>query len=292
MVGGGRLQGSIRWAFNTKAWDPTEQDWLLASRCIPVGDKERINKFVFKADAKASMAGCLMSRTLACLATGEPNNKIVIQREQYGRPSLLSENVSVNFNVSHQGHYTVLAGEIGNDNIVGVDVMSFKRKTGSALSEFFRLMGKTCSVDEWNTILALDSDEKKLFRFFRHWCLKESYMKGIGTGVRGDMRHISFKLGTPELSIDNPASDTVLEIDRVRCLDWAFHECLLDTQHCVAVALSTGPNSAFSNCNPIPFSVLSWEDIIKDLQPMLPPDEPSARIFTEKEESGRSHEER
>lgn len=272
MVGGsGPIRGSVRWAFNTKTWEPTEQEWLLASRCITLEDKERIQKFVFKTDAKASMAGSLMMRRLAHLATGEPYDKIRIVRDKYGRPTIENQNVVVDFNVSHQGSYTVLAGEVDNDFVVGVDVMSLQRRTGHELSEFFRLMNKTCSLDEWNTILAPSSEDKRSSLFFRHWSLKESYLKGLGVGVRTDMRHISFKLNTLALSINAATTDTVLEIDRIREKAWVFHEWLLDPQHCVSVALSSRSKSPPS-VPPVPFTVLSWSDLIQDATPLLSPD--------------------
>lgn len=289
MVGsGGPLRGSIRWAFNTKVWEPTEQEWLLASRCIPLEDKQRVHKFVFKADAKASMAGCLMIRKLAHLATGEPYNKINIVREN-GRPCVKSASIHIDFNISHQGHYTVLAGEVDNNVIVGADVMSLQRRTGHNLAEFFRLMNKTCSSDEWDTILSSSSDEKRSAMFFRYWSLKESFTKATGQGVRGDMRYINFILNTPCLSVETPATDTFVEIDRVKNSAWCFHEWLLDHKHCVAVALSTKANVC-PNVQPIPFTFLSWSDLIKEAEPILPPDVLSCRSFMEKEESGRAHE--
>ncbi|XP_034234693.1 L-aminoadipate-semialdehyde dehydrogenase-phosphopantetheinyl transferase-like [Thrips palmi] len=286
--GGGPLRGSVRWAYNTRAWEPTEQEWLLASRCIPLEEKQRVQKFVFKADAKAAMAGCLMIRKLAHLVTGDPNDKIEIIREN-GRPRVKTTNIHLDFNISHQGHFTVLAGEVGNDVIVGADVMNLHRKTGSHLSEFFRLMNKTCSSDEWNTILSSNSEEQRAAMFFRFWCLKESFTKATGVGVRSDMRHISFQLRTPWLNEKTPVTDTFVEIDRVKNSAWCFHEWLLDPKHCVAVALSSKANTC-PNVEPVPFTFLTLSDLLRDLEPMLPPDVISCHSFLKKEESGRAHE--
>lgn len=289
MVGaGGPLRGSIRWAFNFRAWEPTEQEWLLASRCIPLEDKQRVHKFVFKADAKAALAGCLMIRKLAHLATGESYDKIIVDREN-GRPCVKNANIPLDFNISHQGHYTVLAGEVDNDLIVGVDVMNLQRRTGHNLTEFFRLMNKTCSPEEWNTILSSNSDEKKSAMFFRIWSLKESFTKATGQGIRTDMRYINFKLSTSRLDVQTPVVDTVVEIDKVRNSDWFFHEWLLDQNHCVAVALSSKSNVC-PNVQPMPFTHLSWSDLIEDALPLLPPDVISCRSFMDKEEIGRAHE--
>lgn len=292
MVGGAvPLRGSIRWAVNTRAWEPTEQEWLLASRCISLEDKERINKFAFKADAKASMAGTLMMRKLAHLATGEPYDKVTFFRDKHGRPAIRDQILKMDFNISHQGNYTVLAGEVDSDLTVGIDVMHFKRKTGRGLQDFFRLMSKTCSNNEWNSILSHSSDERRAVTFFRHWCLKESYCKGTGLGVRTDMRFCSFKINTPILSADKPTTDTVLELDGVPNSTWLFHEWLLDPLHCVSVALSTRSNTmTMTNIQPVPFTTLSWSELIQEAVPLLPPDVDYVQTFMKKADWSRAHE--
>ncbi|KAK3926478.1 L-aminoadipate-semialdehyde dehydrogenase-phosphopantetheinyl transferase [Frankliniella fusca] len=290
MVGGvAPLRGSVRWAVNTRAWEPTEQEWLFASRCVSLEDKERINKFAFKADAKASMAGSLMLRKLAHLATAEPYDKITFFRDKHGRPAIKDQTLEMDFNISHQGNYTVLAAEIDNNLTVGVDIMHFKRRTGHSLQEFFRLMNKTCSVAEWNSILSYSSDEKRAVMFFRHWCLKESYCKGTGSGIRTDMRFISFKINTPNLSIEKPTTDSVLELDGVPNLTWRFHEWLLDPLHCVSVALTT-PSKTITNIQPVPFTTLSWSELMTEAIPLLPPDADYVQTFMRKDASSRAHE--
>lgn len=47
--------GSIRWFFNNRLWQPTVEEWMLAAQRIQQEEKERIEKFVFKRDGKASM---------------------------------------------------------------------------------------------------------------------------------------------------------------------------------------------------------------------------------------------
>jgi len=47
--------GSIRWFFNSRLWQPTVEEWMLAAQRIQQEEKERIEKFVFKRDGKASM---------------------------------------------------------------------------------------------------------------------------------------------------------------------------------------------------------------------------------------------
>jgi hypothetical protein len=45
----------LRWAFNFGLWRPTKEEWMLAAQCIQTEEKNRIEKFVFKKDAKSAM---------------------------------------------------------------------------------------------------------------------------------------------------------------------------------------------------------------------------------------------
>lgn len=281
MSSGATLRGSVRWAFNAKAWDPTDQEWLLASRCIQLEEKERIQKFAFKADAKSSMVGRLMMRKFAHLATGDAYDKIIIIRDKNGRPEIKNKPFAIDFNVSHQGKYTVLAGEVGHNATIGVDIMSLEHKTGHQLKEFFRLMHRTFTTDEWNTILSSHLDEKRSAMFFRHWCLKESYTKAIGVGITTDLRRIAFKLGTLSLSQDKPCADTTVEVDGAQDTTWSFHEWLLDPEHCVSVALQS-PD--MPNIQPVPFTVLTWSELMKGVKPILPSDVRYCEDFMNKKE--------
>ncbi|KAK3926473.1 L-aminoadipate-semialdehyde dehydrogenase-phosphopantetheinyl transferase [Frankliniella fusca] len=280
------LQGSVRWAFNTRTWNPSQEDWLLASRCIQAEDKERIQKFVFKADAKARMAGCLMIRKFVHLATGEPYAKIKIDRDEGGRPYATNPPLPVEFSISHEGHYTVLAGEINNCITVGVDIMSVK--TTHELSKLFRLMNSSFTPEEWETIKTGDSEEEKSTMFFRHWCLKESYVKAIGVGICTDLQRISFLLKTKNLSIEKCCTDTKVQIDKVQNNSWSFQEWLLDSLHCVSVALSPCINVK-SEEGATPFTRLSWSDLMKEADPFLPTDIDYCQKFMSKEERGDIH---
>lgn len=47
----------IKWAFNFRAWQPTRSEWMFCGQCIQNEEKDRIQRFVFKKDAKAAMVG-------------------------------------------------------------------------------------------------------------------------------------------------------------------------------------------------------------------------------------------
>lgn len=49
----------IKWAFNFRAWQPTRSEWMFCGQCIQSEEKDRIQRFVFKKDAKAAMVGLI-----------------------------------------------------------------------------------------------------------------------------------------------------------------------------------------------------------------------------------------
>lgn len=49
----------IKWAFNFRAWQPTRSEWMFCGQCIQSKEKDRIQRFVFKKDAKAAMVGLI-----------------------------------------------------------------------------------------------------------------------------------------------------------------------------------------------------------------------------------------
>ncbi|EDL85226.1 aminoadipate-semialdehyde dehydrogenase-phosphopantetheinyl transferase (predicted), isoform CRA_c [Rattus norvegicus] len=105
----------VRWAFSCGTWLPSPAEWLLAVRSIQPEEKERIGQFVFARDAKAALAGRLMIRKLVAEKLNIPWDHIRLQRTSKGKPILAKDTLNpypnFNFNISHQGDYTVLAAE-------------------------------------------------------------------------------------------------------------------------------------------------------------------------------------
>jgi hypothetical protein len=102
---------SIRWAFDVSRWLPTSEEWILAMKCVKEeSERARIRRFRYAQDAKASLVGALMLRRLA---TGPMQlSAASFRRNDRGRPCLTDARATQwDFNVSHQGSYTVLAAE-------------------------------------------------------------------------------------------------------------------------------------------------------------------------------------
>jgi len=105
-----RMSSAIRWAFNWKEWNPSEREFEHAISCIQSDEKERLKRFVFRKDVRASLVGRLLMRKFVNEYANLLYDKIIFVRDEHNKPILKDNSTIVSFNVSHQGSYTVLAG--------------------------------------------------------------------------------------------------------------------------------------------------------------------------------------
>ncbi|XP_030008913.1 L-aminoadipate-semialdehyde dehydrogenase-phosphopantetheinyl transferase [Sphaeramia orbicularis] len=273
--------GSVRWAFRCGSWAPGRSDWLFAARCIQPEEKERIGEFVFAKDAKSAMAGRLLLRRFICEKMGIPWSDIRLERSPRGKPYLAaplrvssdsgSHPQSWSFNVSHQGDFAVLAAEQGMQ--VGVDIMKTTMPGSSSVPEFFRIMTRQFTDYEWSFIQSAGSEHQQLAAFYRHWTLKESFIKAIGTGLGFNLQRIEFHLPSEPVTQDQVLHQTKMHLDGEEEEDWIFEESLLDADHHVAVALGrdSGPFPA-SLPPPSTFTLLSFSDLTASASPLTEED--------------------
>ncbi|CAL8361582.1 unnamed protein product [Merluccius merluccius] len=272
--------GSVRWAFRCGSWTPTRSEWLRAARCVQREEKDRIGQFVFAGDAKAAMAGRLLMRKLVCERTGVAWSDVQLGRSPRGKPYLAPtlgrEALGWSFNVSHQGEYAVLAAEQGLQ--VGVDVMKTTMPGSSSVSEFFRIMTRQFTEYEWSVIQSSGSERQQLAAFYRHWALKESFIKAIGTGLGFNLQRAEFHLSPQPITEGQVQRQTMMHLDEEEEDTWMFEESLLDADHHVAVALGLHsqplagqPPSPWAP-PPTAFSHLTFNDLIALATPLTEED--------------------
>ena len=138
---------------------------------------------------------------------------------------------ALDYNVSHSGDWVVLAGGEGG---VGVDVMRTRDSRVDRLEEFFRLMDKQFTAGEWGAIRGREGRQEQLAMFFRHWTLKESYVKAVGSGLNLDLRSLNFRVARDEVEEGEVETGTRLLLES-RAADWRFEESRLDEEHAVCV---------------------------------------------------------
>ncbi|XP_067307448.1 L-aminoadipate-semialdehyde dehydrogenase-phosphopantetheinyl transferase [Pseudorasbora parva] len=285
----------VRWAFRCGSWVPTRSEWTLAARCIQPEEKERIGQFVFAKDAKSAMAGRLLIRKLVCEKMGFLWDGFRLERTARGKPYLSrpSSAPSIShwsFNVSHQGDYAVLAAEPGRQ--VGVDLMKTSRPGSGSVQEFFRIMNRQFTDLEWTNIRTAGSDWDQLDMFYRHWALKESFIKAIGTGLGFDLQRVEFHISPNQMREGQVYRQTRMHLDNTEEEDWIFEESLLDKDHHVAVALgkpdistSNEDGGTFGEAPPLLFTQLSFSDLVSKATPLTEEDSAYWERFQSKKEA-------
>ncbi|KAJ4935663.1 hypothetical protein JOQ06_017193 [Pogonophryne albipinna] len=277
--------GSIRWAFLCGSWRPSRSEWILANRCIQREERDRIRQFVFAKDAKSAMAGRLLLRRFVCEKMGIPWSEIRLERSPRGKPYLAAplkvrsdsgtEPPSWSFNLSHQGDYAVLAAEQGGQ--VGVDIMKNTMPGTSSVPEFFRIMTRQFTAYEWSVIQSAGSEHLQLAAFYRHWALKESFIKAIGTGLGFNLQRVEFHLAPEPLTQKHVLRQTKMHLDEEEEEGWIFEESLLDADHHVAVALGPTDKTGSELFRPsLPpassFALLSFSDLTASASPLTEED--------------------
>ncbi|XP_048861488.1 L-aminoadipate-semialdehyde dehydrogenase-phosphopantetheinyl transferase-like isoform X2 [Brienomyrus brachyistius] len=277
---------SARWAFRCGSWTPSSSQWLFAARCIQREEKERIGRFVFARDAKFAMAGRLLMRKLISEKMALPWNEICLERTPKGKPFLArptppSATRSYSFNVSHQGDFAVLAAECGLQ--VGVDVMKTGRPGSGSLPHFFQIMRRQFTDREWVVIQGAGSEWTQLDMFYRHWALKESFIKAVGVGVGFNLQRVEFHISPVRMQEGQVYRDTRMCLDsEEEDPDWVFEESLLDQDHHVAVALGKmehpagvvahGDDWSSKISPPQRFTLLTFDDLISGAVPLADED--------------------
>jgi 4'-phosphopantetheinyl transferase len=164
-----------------ESWRPvlSESEWAKAMRFRMSADQRRcaVTRGVLKT---------LLGRYLNLRATD-----ITFTENQFGKPALATN--SLQFNVSHSGDYSLLA--FAQQSPLGVDLEHIRsRRVVDELAQ------RVLSPAEYTRFMALpDGDRKQTF--FEIWTLKESVLKGIGSGlsVAPECLEISFFPDPPKL---------------------------------------------------------------------------------------------
>lgn len=283
--------GHARWAFDLKNWHCTLNNLELATACIQPEEKERISNFVFRDDFNASLIGRLLMRHFVKSCMPELDyNDIRFERDSRGKPYFQQSinddpdsKINIDFNVSHHERYAVLAGiftdkqhqeqqqqQESKRETIGVDVMKNEYDGGKPLNEFFRLMHRTFTPNEWQFIKSRNNALEQTSAFMRHWCLKESYVKSIGVGITFNLQSIDFQLNTDYLSMDRVICDTTVSVNKEHANHWIFEESLLDADHSIAVAIKhPSPHYFKLPCNEYRFEIINFDMLMRDSVPLI-----------------------
>lgn len=122
-------------------------------------------------------AGRAMIREILSYYLCIDKNLIRLHESRYGKPYLVFPVIrqKLYFNISHTEGY--LAFAMSTTTPVGIDIEKADRNV-----RLQTLMGRFFHAKEIRKFLDY-SDEERVKHFIRYWTLKESFVKGIGTGI-------------------------------------------------------------------------------------------------------------
>ncbi|VDN11942.1 unnamed protein product [Dibothriocephalus latus] len=232
-----------RIAFNHGLWSPVRDHLLHIFRCISGTEQNTAIRYAYQRDIKAYMVNLNLHSNILKIARLlilyvlkrhfllDPVD-VHVERTPEGRPHLPSH-PDFDFNVSHNGDYTVLAactnGRVDSQ-------LSSVSAFGISANRFLLKMKNIFAVSEWNFLMSDVSDTAKMQRFFRLWvraipnhltyeCLKEAYVKALGVGLSMDLQTVEFQL-----------SNAIPNCVCAEPLHWTFEEHTLGSNHVTAIA--------------------------------------------------------
>lgn len=136
---------------------------------------------------------------------------------EYGKPAV----EGLEFNMSHT--HGLIGVVVTEDTACGIDVESLNSV------DDIELVASTSMTAYEQTDIAIHDDPAH--RFYRHWTLKEAYLKARGAGLRLPLDRFGFVLEPePCLRVEPPIEDDPS--------GWTFHESQPSGDHHLAVAIA------------------------------------------------------
>jgi 4'-phosphopantetheinyl transferase len=148
-------------------------------------ERVRVERFRSPPDRARWIGARVALRQILTRYTGTMPALLQLTHGTNGKPALTGES-SLRFNLAHAGDRAALA--VAWDREVGVDL----EPIGPCL-DVLPLLAIACSETEAARIAVL-SPGARVEAFLTCWTLKESYLKGIGTGLSRDPRTVEIAL--------------------------------------------------------------------------------------------------
>nr|CAG8518929.1 4092_t:CDS:2 [Entrophospora candida] len=239
-----------RWAFNTKNWIPTTKEYDQLLSLVQTNEREKIKKIKILENSKSSLIGRLLMILLFNRIYGIDCREVEFDRTEYNKPILINPklNILCDFNISHHGDWVVLVA--GENCRIGIDLMKIEQpNAGYNVKKFITTFKDQFTENEFNLLINNQQQHynkeeveiRQLQRFYRFWCLKESYVKAVGIGLYLALNSFEFRLDENEENL-KIKKNTKLYVNNELKVEWGFEEHCLDEEHCVCIAYDTNHN--------------------------------------------------
>ncbi|KAL7414602.1 4'-phosphopantetheinyl transferase superfamily [Mrakia frigida] len=193
-------------AVNLAAFSPSEEEFNSYLSLLDDTSQTRIRRFKRREDALRCLIGRLLPLyLLSALTEYVEASTISFQTGSHGRPSFASPILDspLDYNISHDGDWVVMAWSRGPNSAVGVDVMRLGLPEGMKdANELVEALEDQLSPSE-RRALASSSPQDRTMLLLRLWMYKESIAKLLGTGSAEDFSTFSFDLPSYPLNRTN-----------------------------------------------------------------------------------------
>ncbi len=185
-------------------------------------ERERAQKFIRGKDEY--IASRWLLRKVIGVYLQQPPKSLVFSRTEKGKPYLA--NHALQFNLSHSGHWALLA--VANQMELGVDIEQIKDSR-----DLLGIAENYYHPDEFAQLQQRPGDEQTPY-FYQLWTLKEALLKALGLGISAGLENLNFSLGST-ISVElSPVLRQQSVTDK-----WQFHQWQLsDGDYCALAAAS------------------------------------------------------
>ncbi|KAL6642203.1 hypothetical protein ACP70R_020384 [Stipagrostis hirtigluma subsp. patula] len=251
--------GVRRWLVDISRWRPSPAQFDAAAALLPPHERPAITRFVRDDDRKRALVSRLLQYSLVHHVLGIPFHQINIRRTIEGKPYLQNGNAAfpnLNFNASHQGDYVGIASE--PLCLVGLDIVSISKPQGETATEFISNFSSYLTDREWDYIISAGTPQEVLTEFYRYWCLKEAFVKAIGSGVGFGFHRLEFHhVHWTNISI---------HIDGKESRKWRFRIFKLDEMHLASIAKGHPEDAVSSYKKTLPNVIIEEEKLHATLE--------------------------
>lgn len=171
--------------FDIHIWsvDLSQNTELSVVDCLAPEERARADRFVFPKDRERFVIAHVALRNILANYLKITPEAAHYQYGEHGKPSLLTPNSPLLFNMSHAHERAMIA--ISKDVEVGIDI-EYKKKDHSILA----LAKRFFSPEEYQVLSELP-ENSQLAAFYRCWTLKEAYLKMTGLGMSLPLSHFT-----------------------------------------------------------------------------------------------------
>ncbi|ETS64101.1 hypothetical protein PaG_01336 [Moesziomyces aphidis] len=185
-------------------------DELLPGTCN-AAERDKVMRYHRHVDRVRSLVARLLPRMLLSKRFGVAWEAVRFGATPQGRPYISAPQlpVRVDYNLSHDGHWVVMAFHIssqGEEVRVGVDVMAVALpRYETDVRAFVDTMDMALTRAETRWVLEPEREGETLTRLYTLWTYKEAYTKQLGLGLGFDFARIELRFpmtGVASLRVD------------------------------------------------------------------------------------------